>query len=280
MNMQDVAHSAPMGLLVGLPLPYQPRGRADRLLAGMQRLQALYDEMAAKVIAEMDAIDAPTYDLEPSLGFLESTTTLYGANALNQADIAEGVTDDREEQCEGGGADDACEDEGAQCDDEGMRDNEDGCACEDAGGEGELGWSEDESAQGPRLTSQTFEYEPSLGSLDGATDQRRWAFGGAGPDGFSHRDFDLETQCEDEGGQCDDEGEIDYGIVDFEAGPNIARGWHLVVPFNRNDGQPPMPLPALPTLPPLPADAGVGFAPIDNPRELRAKLRALMVNHA
>lgn len=49
--------------------------------------------------------------------------------------------------------------------------------------------------------------EPSLGWTD------------SGPDALvkdCHQD-DREEECEDEGAQCDDEGEPDYGIADYPA---------------------------------------------------------------
>jgi hypothetical protein len=68
------------------------------------------------VLADLDALDGDA-DLEPSLASLGALSASF-----DQTRWAVGLTADLEEQCEGGGGDDACDDEGAQCEGEGDHD--------------------------------------------------------------------------------------------------------------------------------------------------------------
>jgi hypothetical protein len=76
--------------------------------------------------SNMIEVDDAEHDgREPSLGFLERPCSWASASG-DQRDIGAGCRDDREEQCEGGGGDDACEDEGAACEDEGGQCDDEG----------------------------------------------------------------------------------------------------------------------------------------------------------
>jgi hypothetical protein len=83
---------------------------------GARRVQALRKRLEAAVeqaIAALDAFDRDP-DLEPALG--ASVPRLY----TDQRYWAEGVTDDREHECE---------DEGSQCEDEGAADEREPSLC-------------------------------------------------------------------------------------------------------------------------------------------------------
>jgi hypothetical protein len=144
-----------------------PNDAKDRLERALARLSDLHDELATRhallssgmaradclrqtMIAQLDAADGDTdledvsedegaqcedegaeetddnrEDAEPSLGATEGPT--------GSRDWTTGSQTDLEEQCEGGGGDDACEDEGGQCDDEGAPEYEGACEYADDG---------------------------------------------------------------------------------------------------------------------------------------------------
>lgn len=78
-----------------------PRGRRQR-----ERLRALLEAAIERAIETLDALDGDP-DLEPSL----SSTNVGCGVSFSQLHWFRGCTDDREHECE---------DEGAQCDDEGV----------------------------------------------------------------------------------------------------------------------------------------------------------------
>lgn len=111
------------------PTPIDATLRADRLLRGLERLEALRNEMTFRLVQMLDASE-PDPDLEPSLGAPENPCARFvplGGRPGDQriwasgrdGDEREDVSEDEGAQCDGGGGDDACEDEGGACEDEG-----------------------------------------------------------------------------------------------------------------------------------------------------------------
>ena len=100
----------------------KPRARTMTLWPGAQRqrhadlqraLERLED-LREQLITKLDALEGDP-DLEPALGangLMDQTRWADGSPALM-------AYADLEEQCEGGGGDDACEDEAGACEDEG-----------------------------------------------------------------------------------------------------------------------------------------------------------------
>jgi len=210
---------APVTRFAGLPLHLHPRDRATALVAGLQRLQELQAEMIAKLIAEADALDAPSEDLEdderepvgdnehscgweshggqlrlnpgtdhgePALGWPERMDqTCHRISRTDHEDEptnGAGVTSWPNDQRHWAEGDDrldderepVSEDEAAQCDDEGVKDNEDACSCEDLGGEYSLGAQEGLTGSEGWSTGGSPDHEPSLASTH-SLDQRWWA---------------------------------------------------------------------------------------------------------
>lgn len=169
---------------------------------------------------DLDALDGDA-DMEPSLGAPEvrvKCSELFGPSGFFRTRLV-GETVDQRLWSEGGDADEreaVSEDEGAQCDDEGVLDNEDACTVEDgvngASGEYTLGWSEGESQGVGRglLSAGSDEYEPSLGA-SAQVDQTQW--GGSLPPGRDGNVIDAEDEhdgCEEEVDQNTGDDEPDH----------------------------------------------------------------------
>jgi hypothetical protein len=186
----------------------------DRMLAAVARLEALAEE----IVAKLDELEGDP-DLEPVLGAPEPVSGKSSANAATEADQSHwargGDADERET-----GEDDepslgsvavsewSNQTRWAQGNSNDAEEEHDGRE-PDVDGEPLHGAAE--GSQFWQVVSGELGEEPSLGSLD-QPDQTRWA---------DHRDvndwsvMDGEEQCEDEGGQCEDEGfdadtEADY----------------------------------------------------------------------
>lgn len=151
------------------------------------RLRAKCERAVDRLLAVLDLIDGDP-DTEPSLGFSEPLPNPRAYGALDQAHIAEGATDDREGEHDG---------------------REPDTDAEDA-----LGRTE--AIDQRRQQFGADDLEPSLGSLH-HTDQRAW---GDHLDRKKWLTLDGEEQCEDEGAQCDDEGDIsgDLPAPDYHPG--------------------------------------------------------------
>ena len=178
--MADHASSTPARPVQGaipIPLFKTPSERAQRLLAGMQRLAALAEEMSAAYIRELDRADTDP-DLEPSLGSLEDIN--QRAWAIGFGGDLEGEHDGREPP----------EDD-----------------------EYTLGRAENVD-QSRQFEHGSEDGEPSLASIGstwGPQDQTHW---GNHRDGsWAALVGDGEEQCEDEGGACEDEGQPEYETV-------------------------------------------------------------------
>lgn len=139
------------------------------------RLRAKCERAVDRLLAVLDLIDGDP-DAEPSLGFAEPRQNPHAYGALDQTHIAEGATDDREDEHDGREPDEDAEDT--------------------------LGRTE--AIDQSRRQVGADDLEPSLGSLH-HTDQRAW---GDHQDPRKWSTLDGEEQCEDEGAQCDDEGDI------------------------------------------------------------------------
>ena len=155
---------------------------SDPLRARMEAAVRRLETLAAEIIAELDKLTGDP-DSEPSLGFSDPRD-IRARNGLDQRKIAEGATDDREDEHDGSepslGA--------------GERPFP---ACQERWGL--------ESNDGDLEGDDKCDREPSLGSLEmpvhcrggDPLDQSRWGSSGS---------QDIEQQCEDEGGACEDEG--------------------------------------------------------------------------
>lgn len=154
---------------------------AEHPAAQRMRLRAKLERVVDKLLAAMDVIDGDA-DLEPSLG-LSEPGSLYVGNGLDQRDIAQGATDDREGEHDGREPSEDLEES--------------------------LGRSETFDQR--RTEYGQPDLEPSLGSvgaLSAGFDQRDWAMGGD--------KSDRELECEDEGAETGD-AECDLGWTAHES---------------------------------------------------------------
>jgi len=203
----------------GLPLPYQPRGRSDALVAGLQRLERLREEMVAKLIAELDEMTADA-DLEPSLGFPEPRfiqwTTDYFPPDRPILPQDAGSTDDREE---------AEDDERTLGWERHGSQKNLGAGTNDL--EPVLGWPERIDQSRSRQSATDHEDEPSLGAVNGTgpyADQRDWAQGGAS---------DVEEEHDGRGPDVDDENDLGWTAHESCGTPHV---WSMPTDGEQNLG--------------------------------------------
>jgi hypothetical protein len=154
--------------------------------AGLDRILAIAEE----ILAVIDSL-GPDPDAEPSLGLLESTGgNPYAPGYGDQSRIAEGATDDREEDRSDQEHNIGWESHGAQSRlDAGTDDREPA-----------LGWPERLDQSRDRRSRAEFEDEPTMGATIVCGDQTRWA------QAYDANDSEREDVSEDEGAQCEDEG--------------------------------------------------------------------------
>ena len=149
-----------------------------------QRLRQKCERAVDKLLMILDAIEDDP-DLEPSLGFLEPSR-IYSHGGLDQSDIADGGTDDREEDRSDHEHNLGWESPGAQLRlDAGTDDVE-----------AALGWPEQIDQSRYRRSRTDHEDEPTMGS-SWHTDQTGWALG------YDRNDSEREVVCEDEGADVD-----------------------------------------------------------------------------
>lgn len=197
---------APVSRFGGLPLPLEPRGRAIALAQGLARLERLREEMAAKAIAELDALTGdPDFEPVNGAGEVQSLRRGPGLDQRHWADGGDQGEREPEEDAEPSlgsvGAEYAGFDQsrwgtGSTEDLEGEHDGRE--PSEDY--EHPLGRSE--NLDQTRQEYGEDDREPSLGASAGV-DQSNWGDRDSSDFPFS----DLEAQCEDEGAHDDREPE-------------------------------------------------------------------------